>query len=70
MEGKPELIFKGTCNFNACMAGPGKIIAEVKELFTSRFVRPNEIHIPESWCIFKEKSLRRIEQRRLEKKLV
>jgi 3-oxoacid CoA-transferase subunit A len=57
-----NLIFKGTArNFNACMAGAGKItIAEVEELFAGS-LEPNEIHIPGIMVqrIFKEKSLKK-----------
>jgi 3-oxoacid CoA-transferase subunit A len=43
-----NLIFKGTArNFNACMAGAGKItIAEVEELLPVGSLDPNQIHIP------------------------
>ena len=43
-----NLIFKGTArNFNACMAGAGKItIAEVEELVPVGTLDPNQIHIP------------------------
>jgi hypothetical protein len=53
------------------MAGAGKItIAEVEELYR-RFVRTNEIHIPGIMVqrIFKEKSLKRIEQRTVRKEI-
>src|SRR5690606_13108721 len=43
-----NLIFRGTArNFNACMAGAGKItIAEVEELVPAGALDPNQIHIP------------------------
>src|SRR5690554_1294337 len=43
-----NLIFRGTArNFNACMAGAGKItIAEVEELVPAGELDPNQIHIP------------------------
>lgn len=43
-----NLVFKGTArNFNAPMAGAGKItIAEVEELLPAGSLNPNEIHIP------------------------
>ena len=63
-----NLIFKGTArNFNACMAGAGKItIAEVEELVPVGSLDPNEIHIPGIMVqrIFQgEKFEKRIEQR-------
>ncbi|AXB55818.1 CoA transferase subunit A [Flavobacterium fluviale] len=63
-----NLIFKGTArNFNACMAGAGKItIAEVEELVPVGSLNPNEIHIPGIMVqrIFQgEKFEKRIEQR-------
>jgi 3-oxoacid CoA-transferase subunit A len=63
-----NLIFKGTArNFNACMAGAGKItIAEVEELVPVGTLDPNQIHIPGIMVqrIFKgEKFEKRIEQR-------
>ena len=68
-----NLIFKGTArNFNACMAGAGKItIAEVEELLPVGSLDPNEIHIPGILVqrIFKgEKFEKRIEQRTVRKK--
>jgi 3-oxoacid CoA-transferase subunit A len=54
------------------MAGAGKItIAEVEELYP-QVLDPNEIHIPGIMVqrIFKEKSLKRIEQRTVRKKLI
>ena len=63
-----HLIFKGTArNFNACMAGAGKItIAEVEEIFPVGTLDPNHIHIPVIIVqrIFQgEKFEKRIEQR-------
>lgn len=63
-----NLIFKGTArNFNACMAGAGKItIAEVEELVQVGTLDPNQIHIPGIMVqrIFQgEKFEKRIEQR-------
>ena len=68
-----NLIFKGTArNFNAPMAGAGKItIAEVEELLPVGALDPNEIHIPGILVqrIFKgEKFEKRIEQRTVRKK--
>ena len=68
-----NLIFKGTArNFNACMAGAGKVtIAEVEELLTVGSLDPNEIHIPGIMVqrIFKgKKNKKRIEQRTVRKK--
>jgi len=65
-----NLIFKGTArNFNACMAGAGKItIAEVEELVPVGTLDPNQIHIPGIMVqrIFQgEKFEKRIEQRTL-----
>ena len=63
-----NLVFKGTArNFNACMAGAGKItIAEVEELVPVGTLDPNQIHIPGIMVqrIFQgEKFEKRIEQR-------
>lgn len=63
-----NLIFKGTArNFNASMAGAGKItIAEVEELVPVGTLDPNQIHIPGIMVqrIFQgEKFEKRIEQR-------
>ena len=63
-----NLIFKGTArNFNACMAGAGKItIAEVEELVPVGSLDPNHIHIPGIMVqrIFQgEQFEKRIEQR-------
>ncbi|MBB4800964.1 3-oxoacid CoA-transferase subunit A [Flavobacterium nitrogenifigens] len=63
-----NLIFKGTArNFNACMAGAGRItIAEVEELVPVGSLDPNQIHIPGIMVqrIFQgEKFEKRIEQR-------
>lgn len=63
-----NLIFKGTArNFNACMAGAGKItIAEVEELVPVGTLDPNQIHIPGIMVqrIFQgDKFEKRIEQR-------
>jgi 3-oxoacid CoA-transferase subunit A len=68
-----NLIFKGTArNFNACMAGAGKItIAEVEELLPVGSLNPNQIHIPGILVqrIFKgEKFEKRIEQRTVRKR--
>jgi 3-oxoacid CoA-transferase subunit A len=68
-----NLIFKGTArNFNACMAGAGKItIAEVEELVPVGSLDPNHIHIPGILVqrIFQgEKFEKRIEQRTTRKK--
>ncbi|WP_289663797.1 CoA transferase subunit A [Flavobacterium panacagri] len=69
-----NLIFKGTArNFNACMAGAGKItIAEVEELVPVGSLDPNQIHIPGIMVqrIFQgEKFEKRIEQRTVRKKV-
>lgn len=63
-----NLIFKGTArNFNAPMAGAGKItVAEVEELVPAGELDPNQIHIPGIFVqrIFQgEKYEKRIEQR-------
>jgi 3-oxoacid CoA-transferase subunit A len=68
-----NLIFKGTArNFNACMAGAGKItIAEVEELVPVGTLDPNQIHIPGIMVqrIFQgEKFEKRIEQRTVRQK--
>lgn len=68
-----NLVFKGTArNFNACMAGAGKItIAEVEELVPAGSLDPNEIHIPGIFVkrIFQgEKYEKRIEQRTVRQK--
>ena len=68
-----NLIFKGTArNFNACMAGAGKItIAEVEELLPVGSLDPNQIHIPGIMVqrIFQgEKFEKRIEQRTTRKR--
>ena len=68
-----NLIFKGTArNFNAPMAGSGKItIAEVEELVEPGVLDPNEIHIPGIMVqrIFQgEHFEKRIEQRTVRKK--
>jgi 3-oxoacid CoA-transferase subunit A len=68
-----NLIFKGTArNFNACMAGAGKItIAEVEELLPVGSLDPNEIHIPGIMVqrIFQGKKFeKRIEQRTVRKR--
>lgn len=68
-----NLIFKGTArNFNACMAGAGKItIAEVEELVPVGSLDPNQIHIPGIYVkrIFQgEKYEKRIEQRTVRQK--
>ena len=70
-----NLIFKGTArNFNAPMAGAGKItIAEVEELVPAGELDPNEIHIPGIFVqrIFQgEKYEKRIEQRTVRKREV
>ncbi|SCY19398.1 CoA transferase subunit A [Flavobacterium caeni] len=69
-----NLIFKGTArNFNAPMAGAGKItIAEVEELLPVGSLDPNEIHIPGIMVqrIFQgEKFEKRIEQRTVRTKM-
>ena len=69
-----NLIFKGTArNFNACMAGAGKItIAEVEELVPAGTLDPNQIHIPGIMVqrIFQgEKFEKRIEQRTVRQRL-
>ncbi|CAM3821138.1 MULTISPECIES: CoA transferase subunit A [Flavobacterium] len=68
-----NLIFKGTArNFNAVMAGAGKItIAEVEELVPAGTLDPNQIHIPGIMVnrIFQgEKFEKRIEQRTVRQK--
>lgn len=68
-----NLIFKGTArNFNACMAGAGKVtIAEVEELVPVGTLDPNQIHIPGIMVqrIFQgEKFEKRIEQRTVRQK--
>lgn len=68
-----NLIFKGSArNFNAPMAGAGKItIAEVEELVEPGQLNPNEIHIPGIMVqrIFQgEKFEKRIEQRTVRKR--
>ncbi len=68
-----NLIFKGTArNFNACMAGAGKItIAEVEELVPAGELDPNDIHVPGIFVkrIFQgEKYEKRIEQRTVRSK--
>lgn len=68
-----NLIFKGTArNFNACMAGAGKItIAEVEELVPVGTLDPNEIHVPGIFVkrIFQGKDYeKRIEQRTVRKR--
>lgn len=68
-----NLIFRGTArNFNACMAGAGKItIAEVEELVPAGALDPNEIHIPGIYVkrIFQGSSYeKRIEQRTVRKR--
>ncbi len=68
-----NLIFKGTArNFNAPMAGAGKItIAEVEELVPAGTLDPNQIHIPGIMVnrIFQgEKFEKRIEQRTTRKR--
>ncbi|HEX8563880.1 MAG TPA: CoA transferase subunit A [Flavobacterium sp.] len=69
-----NLIFKGTArNFNAPMAGAGKItIAEVEELLPVGSLDPNQVHIPGILVqrIFQgEKFEKRIEQRTVRKKV-
>ncbi|PJR03075.1 CoA transferase subunit A [Avrilella dinanensis] len=68
-----NLIFKGTArNFNACMAGAGKItIAEVEELVPAGELDPNQIHVPGIFVkrIFQgENYEKRIEQRTVRKR--
>ena len=68
-----NLIFKGTArNFNANMAGAGKItVAEVEELVPAGELDPNQIHIPGIFVqrIFQgEKYEKRIEQRTVRSK--
>src|SRR5690554_6427053 len=68
-----NLIFRGTArNFNACMAGAGKItIAEVEELVPAGTLDPNHIHIPGIYVkrIFQgENYEKRIEQRTVRKR--
>lgn len=68
-----NLIFRGTArNFNACMAGAGKItIAEVEELVPVGALDPNQIHIPGIYVkrIFQgENYEKRIEQRTVRKR--
>ncbi|RZJ53262.1 MAG: CoA transferase subunit A [Flavobacterium sp.] len=68
-----NLIFKGTArNFNACMAGAGKItIAEVEELVPVGTLDPNQIHIPGIMVqrIFQGENFeKRIEQRTVRQK--
>ncbi|HEX8269392.1 MAG TPA: CoA transferase subunit A [Flavobacterium sp.] len=68
-----NLIFKGTArNFNAPMAGAGKItVAEVEELLPVGSLDPNQIHIPGILVqrIFQgEKFEKRIEQRTVRKR--
>ncbi|WKW46098.1 CoA transferase subunit A [Myroides sp. JBRI-B21084] len=68
-----NLIFRGTArNFNACMAGAGKItIAEVEELVPAGQLDPNQIHIPGIYVkrIFQgENYEKRIEQRTVRKR--
>lgn len=68
-----NLIFKGTArNFNACMAGAGKItIAEVEELVPAGELDPNEIHVPGIFVkrIFQGNNYeKRIEQRTVREK--
>jgi len=68
-----NLIFRGTArNFNACMAGAGKItIAEVEELVPAGELDPNQIHIPGIYVkrIFQGNSYeKRIEQRTVRKR--
>lgn len=68
-----NLIFRGTArNFNACMAGAGKItIAEVEELVPVGALDPNQIHIPGIYLkrIFQgENYEKRIEQRTVRKR--
>jgi len=68
-----NLIFKATArNFNALMAGAGKIcVAEVEELLPAGQLDPNQIHIPGIFVqrIFKGKFFeKRIEQRTITQK--
>ncbi|SEH80888.1 3-oxoacid CoA-transferase subunit A [Paenimyroides aquimaris] len=68
-----NLIFRGTArNFNACMAGAGKItIAEVEELVPAGELDPNQIHIPGIYVkrIFQGTNYeKRIEQRTVRKR--
>ena len=68
-----NLIFRGTArNFNACMAGAGKItIAEVEELVPVGELDPNQIHIPGIYVkrIFQGTNYeKRIEQRTVRKR--
>ncbi|MDO5637885.1 MAG: CoA transferase subunit A [Myroides sp.] len=68
-----NLIFRGTArNFNACMAGAGKItIAEVEELVPAGVLDPNQIHIPGIYVkrIFQGSNYeKRIEQRTVRKR--
>lgn len=68
-----NLIFRGTArNFNACMAGAGKItIAEVEELVPAGELDPNQIHIPGIYVkrIFQGANYeKRIEQRTVRKR--
>mgnify|MGYP000931462646 FL=1 len=68
-----NLIFRGTArNFNACMAGAGKItIAEVEELVPAGTLDPNQIHIPGIYVkrIFQGTNYeKRIEQRTVRKR--
>lgn len=68
-----NLIFRGTArNFNACMAGAGKItIAEVEELVPAGALDPNQIHIPGIYVkrIFQGSNYeKRIEQRTVRKR--
>src|SRR5690606_9973602 len=68
-----NLIFRGTArNFNACMAGAGKItIAEVEELVAAGELDPNQIHIPGIYVkrIFQGTNYeKRIEQRTVRKR--
>ncbi|MBQ0118103.1 MAG: CoA transferase subunit A [Flavobacterium sp.] len=68
-----NLVFRGTSrNFNACMAGAGKItIAEVEELVPVGTLDPNHIHIPGIYVkrIFQgERYEKRIEQRTVRKR--
>ena len=68
-----NLIFRCTArNFNACMAGAGKItIAEVEELVPAGALDPNQIHIPGIYVkrIFQGSNYeKRIEQRTVRKR--
>jgi len=68
-----NLIFRGTArNFNACMAGAGKItIAEVEELVPAGELDPNQVHIPGIYVkrIFQGTNYeKRIEQRTVRKR--